>query len=68
MVRHDPYFDIKLINGLFKTAYDIAAKRFVEIHKVEFNPLTRKITIIASRDSDGVIEYYSPTELTDYCL
>lgn len=68
MAKYDPYFEMKLRNGLFKTAYDIVAKRFVEIHRVEQNHQTGQITIIASKESDGVIEYYSPTELTDYCL
>ena len=61
----DELFDYKLKNNMFKTAYDVLARRYVRIQKVNQEP-TGSISITARRESDGVIRQYRPNELSKY--
>lgn len=61
----DELFDYKLKNNMFKTAYDILARRYVRIQNINQEP-TGSVSIIARRESDGVVRKYRPDELSKY--
>lgn len=61
----DELFDYKLKNNMFKTAYDVLARRYVRIQKINQEP-TGSVSIIARRESDGVVRKYRPDELSKY--
>lgn len=61
----DELFNYKLKNNMFKTAYDVLARRYVRIQKINQDP-TGAISITARRESDGVVRKYRPNELSKY--
>ena len=61
----DELFEYKLKNNMFKTAYDVLARRYVRIQKINQDS-TGSISIIARRESDGTVSKYRPNELSNY--
>ena len=62
----DELFEYKLKNNMFKTAYDVLARRYVRIQQVN-QDLSGKVSITARRESDGVICQYQLNELSKFC-
>lgn len=61
----DDSFEYKLKNNMYKTAYDVLARRYVRIQKINQDP-NGTVSIIARRESDGILRKYMPYELCKY--
>jgi hypothetical protein len=64
-IMTDKVFDFKLSHGLFTSAFDVAAKRFVKIQAVQKKP-NGKVLIVANRVAESTFNVYDLNELTQF--